>query len=64
MNINDDVNNKIDLPPVEIEKLENWIAFYLATLDDKDKDDWYNTEKGFASGELSRFIKFLRQHNA
>ncbi len=42
--------------------LESKISEYLLTLDDTRKNDWYATDRNFASAELSNFQYWLEQN--
>ncbi len=46
------------------EKLQKLFEEYLATLDDTDKDEYYNTDKGIANSVFEDFMTWLEKRNA
>ena len=46
------------------EKLQKLFEEYLATLDDTDKDEYYNHERGIANDVFEDFMAWLETRNA
>ena len=46
---------------VDPTKLHELFQRYIATLDDKYADDWFDSAKGFAETVLSEFEEWLRK---
>ena len=60
-----DANNELEaeLDETNLAMLEKLVNNYVATLDDKKKNEMYTTDAVFASRELYRFIAWLRERH-